>query len=837
MEQVMGDLHERYYRRAEREGEAAARRMYWREVLAYMRPSVFKRKTFYGPKSISIDVLTNYFISAVRNLYRKRFYTAINIFGLVLGLTAAAIVILYSRHELSYDRFHPESDHTYRISGNRKFNNTWFVSLPITYSNELYRNTPAEVESIVRIRLWPPKFIRYKSNKIFEEKVLITDPDSEFFKLFDFGFLEGSATEALKQPNSAIITLSVAQQLFGNEVPMGQTIFFDTLQFTVTGIIKDLPSNTPFDFKVLFTNTRAMEEASGTITYAKFYPNVDLQAFKKKLLSIPNPANGFDVLADAAIIPIKDLHFESSMTYEMKTPGSKQYFLSFMLTGILITVLSWVNYMNLSVALYAERRKEIAIRKVVGAGNTSLAGQFLLETICMALTCLPLALLLVEWLLPWFNQLMGIHLQHEFIRSLPDFGLLVGITMLIGIASGFYPALALPRLKAMMLFKRESMISRNGLSLRQALVTFQIAALVFIISVSWIIHSQLRYLQRSDIGFQKEGVLKLKGAWWVDSAQYNTLKSELLRYPSIQHVSSGFAPGDEDYGFSFKEANSDIVYNDLITFVTDEDYLKALGLELIHTDYNDLSDEKPVRRILINETLARRLGPDVLGKTLVLSPGNHERMYTINGVFKDFNFFSLRQPMAPMLLRVQLDGSAIYQNILVRIQARHYAQTLGHIKKKADEIIPDIPLTTEFLDDALDRLYEKEKKLSALNKQLLLVAVLLSVLGLTGLASYMSALRTKQIGVRKVLGASVAQVLALLSKDFIRLVLIAMLIAVPLAWYAMNRWLQDFAYRIEIGVEVFLVAGMAAALIVLATVSWQSIKAATANPVDCLRNE
>jgi putative ABC transport system permease protein len=329
----------------------------------------------------------------------------------------------------------------------------------------------------------------------------------------------------------------------------------------------------------------------------------------------------------------------------------------------------------------------------------------------------------------------------------------------------------------------------------------------------------------------------VKGAWWVDSAQYNTLKSELLRYPSIQQVSSGLAPGDEDYGFSFKEANSDIVYNDLITFVTDEDYLKTLGLELIHTEYNNLADEKPRRRILINETLARRLGPDVLGKTLVLSPGNHERVYTINGVFKDFNFFSLRQPMAPMLLRVQPDGSAVYQNILIRIQARHYAQTLGHIKKKTDEIIPDIPLTPEFLDDALNKLYEKEQKLFALNKQLLLVAVLLSVLGLTGLASYMTELRTKQIGVRKVLGASVAQVLALLSKDFIRLVLIAVLIATPVAWYAMHSWLQDFAYRIEIGVGVFLVAGMTAALIVLATVSWKSIKAALANPVDCLRNE
>lgn len=782
-------------------------------------------------------MLKNYFISAIRNLYRRRFYSAMNIFGLTLGLTAAAIVILYSRHELGYDRFHPESDRTYRISGNRKFNNTWFVGLPITYSNELYRKTLPEIETIVRIRLWSPKFIRYENNKIYEEKVLITDPGSDFFKLFNFQFIEGSAIEALKQPNSVILTSSVAQQLFGSDDPLGKSIIFDTLHLVVTGIIKDLPSNTHFDFKVLFTSASAMEDAPATITYATFSPNTDMKVFKRKLLSLPEPANKFDIIEDAAIVPLRDLHFKANMTYEMKAPGSKRYFLSFVFTGIMILMLSCVNYMNLSIALYTERRKEIAIRKVVGAGNASLAMQFLIEAICLSFICLPFTLLLMEWMLPWFNQLMNVRLQNEFIRSLPDFSLLAGSMILMGIVSGSYPAWVLPRLKAIMLFKKGNMLSKSGLSLRQALITFQIAVLVLIISASWIIHNQLRYMQDTDLGFQKEGVLKLKGAWWVDSAQYHTLKNELLRYPSIQQVSSGFAPGDEDYGFSFRVADSDIVYNDLITYVTDDDYLETLGLDLLQADFNHFPDQKPARRILINETLAQRLGPDVLGKNIIVSPGDEERMYTINGVFKDFNFFSLHQPMAPMLLRVQSDGSAIYENILIKIQTQHYSQTMEHIKKKVDEIVPDIPLTPEFLDDALNKLYDKEQKLLALNKQLLLVAVLLSILGLAGLAGYMSELRTKEIGVRKVLGASVMNVLALLSKDFIRLVLIAMIIATPVAWYAMNKWLQDFAYRIDIQWLMFVLVGLLTVVITLLTVSFQSVKVALANPIDSLRNE
>ncbi len=780
-------------------------------------------------------MLSNYFKIAWRNLWRNKVFGLINVFGLTAGLTAAAIVILYSRHERGYDFFHPEPDQTYRISGKHKFNDTWFASLPIDYSNALYSKTFPEPQTIVRIRLWEPKFIRYEDHKIYEEHVLTTDPGSAFFRLFNFQFIQGNALTALEAPNSVVITSSFGREIFGNDDPMGKSIAYDTLRLVVTGVLKDLPSNSHFNFKVLFTNAPAMENAYAAITYAAFSPNTDITGFKKKLLSLPEPSNKFDLIEDVAIIPISDLHFQANMTYEMKPPGNERYFLSFVFTGIMIVILSCVNYMNLSVALYAERRKEIAVRKVAGAGNAGLALQFLTEAVCLSFACLPFALLFTEWMLPWFNQLMDVRLQNDFVRSLPDFSLLACSAAAMGIVAGAYPAWVLPRLKAVMLFKKEKIFSKTGLGLRQVLVAFQVAVLVLVISAGGIIYKQLSYVQDADLGFQKEGILKLKGAWWVDSSQYHTLKGELLRHHAIQQVSNGFAPGDEEFGFAFKVTGTDAVYNDLITFVTDHDYLETLGLDLLQADFDRSPGKKSGRQILINETLARRLGPDALGRQITLSPGEQERVYTINGVFRDYHFFSLHRPVAPMMLRIQPYGAG--QNLLIKIQTGDLSRTLDFIKKKAAEMIPGIPLVPEFLDDSLGKLYDKEQKLLSLVRQLLLAAALLSVIGLAGLAGYMGALRTREIGIRKVLGATVFGIVAMLSRDFAKLVLIAILIASPVAWWAMNKWLESFAYRVEIHWWMFAAAGLVAAVIALLTVSWQAIRAAVANPVKSLRTE
>jgi len=713
-------------------------------------------------------MLYSFFISTLRQLKKRRWYSAVNIIGLTLGLSAAAIVILYTRHELSYDGFHRQADRIYRLSGRQ--DGVWFAALSAPYASALCQQPFPEVEKVVRIRRWPPRFIRRGEDKFYEPNTFFTDTGSTFFNFFDFPFVEGNPATALSAPHSVVLTSSLAMKLFGREDVLGQPLLYDSFPLVVTGVIKDLPSNTHFQFNMLIAEEGPMKKATAMFTYCALRPEVNIGALRQKLLSLPRPANRWSALEDAVIMPLKDIHFKSSFQYEMKPPGNKLYFYLFLLTGGLIILLTCANYMNLSIALYAERKKEIAVRKVVGAGSIQLALQFLVESVVLALICLPLTNALVELVLPSFNSFMNIRMDNELVRSWQGFGLLAGATLLIGVLSGAYPALVLPRIKAISLFKKQTFLGRGGLSLRQVLVGFQVTVLVVMISSSWMIRNQLQYMQETDLGFTRQGVLKLKGAGMVDSAQFYTLKNELLRNSAIREVSQGLVPGDEEFGFTFRAEDGTEVRHGVISFGTDYDYLKTLGVKLLRSSFQDLSKESPRRVVLVNETLVRQIGyKDPIGKRVVIEPGKGESVATIDGVFRDFHFSSFHHPMPPMLITVRPYGGGISNNILVAMKMSGLKETLAFIREKTQAIIPDTPLTPEFLDEGLNRLYDKEEKLFFLNKVLLLVNVCLAVLGLLGLSAYLSELRTKEIGIRKVLGASNQDILGLLGRSFLKM--------------------------------------------------------------------
>jgi putative ABC transport system permease protein len=782
-------------------------------------------------------MLSSYFKIAFRNLARRRFYTTINILGLSVGLTAIAIVILYSRYEYSYDRYHTNADRIYRVSGKKQDN--WFAALSKHYSDALYKGSFPEVEKIARVRRYPSKFIRYNDKKLVEEKLLVTDPGSRFFNLFDAQFIEGNPREALQQPYAAVLTSSLARQLFGRETALGKSIVFDTLNLAITGVIEDLPGNTHFNYKIIITDAVAMENASAMATYCLLSPGADPKVLKQKIAQLPKPEKSFAALDDVAILTLTNLHFDGNMTYEMKPPGNKQYLLLFMLTGIMIVILSCTNYMNLSIAMYAERKKEIAVRKVAGARNLGLAIQFLCEAVCLSLLCLPITWLLIEVILPVFNRFMDVQLRNDFINSFQGWGLFTGLILLIGIISGSYPAWVLPKIKAISLFRKSSIGSKSGLSLRQVLVTFQVTILAAMLSAGWVIHNQVSYMNEKDLGFNKEGVLKLSGSWMVDSAQYYTLKNELLRNSNVLNVSQGFAPGDEDYGFNFKSPASETVHNNIISFGTDYDYLSTLGIGLASAGFRDIEKEKPRRLVLVNQTAARQLGyPDAVGQKITINPGtDNERTYTIHGVIKDFHYFSLHRPVAPMILHLRGFGGGISENILVKVQTAHLQETMEKIKAVSSAIVPNLPLRLSFLDESLEKLYEKEQKLSVLSNVLLAITLFLAMMGLIGLAAYMMALRTKEIGIRKVLGASMLTVLQLLALPFLRMMLIATATGCCLTLVLMNKWLQNFTYKTTISWTVFAGTALLMLAIIAVSVFGQAFKAASRNPVTALRSQ
>jgi putative ABC transport system permease protein len=660
-----------------------------------------------------------------RHFYRKPAYQALNIVTLTVGLTVAAMVGLFAWHEYHYDRFHNQSQNIYRLSGKTR-SEVWFAPLSAPYSNALLSDKFSDVEKIARVRRFPPKYLHHGNEKFYESRVLFTDTKSEFFGFFNFESVYGDLHQALTKPNSVVLTESVSTKLFGTRVPLGESLVFDTLQLLVTAVIKDLPSASHFNFTVLISNDNEMARASAIFTYALLRPDADQEMLKKSLLS--NEVRQNDGLADIRFIPLHQLHFENGLTYEMKPVVSKTYLFIFITIGGLVLILSCVNYMNLAMALYAQRAKEIAVRKVVGAHRLNLSSQFLFETVFISLLCVPGVLVLLQLLLPLFNQFMGVNISNLFVHN-PFFLLaLIGLSAMVGLLSGLYPALLMPKINSLVLFKGGFSESGRGWGLRTVSVTFQMTIMVLMISASLAINKQLNFIQTLDLGFAHEGVIKIGGAWRVDSIRYNSLKAELLGHPSVMNVSQGYAPGDEDFGFAYRKEGSNTVYNDLIAFNTDLEYLKTLSIEVKNSEFGTVLDSLPQRMILINETLAKKLDfADAVGEKIILNPGTeNERSRVVRGVFRDFHYFSLHQPVAPMMLTFRPFGGGINQNILVRSKPGEMKAMMAFVTQKAKEIIPDIPLSPEFLDEDLQKQYEEETKLSVFSTVLLWIAVILS---------------------------------------------------------------------------------------------------------------
>lgn len=781
-------------------------------------------------------MLYSYFQLSFRHLYRRTFYHGINIFGLSVGLAVVAIVFLYAYHENSYDSFHTQSKNIVRISSKR--GDTWFGTLSPIHSRFLLDKNLPEVEQTVRLRRYPPKYISHGNEKFFESKVLFTDTGSNFFDLFDFPILYGNKTIVFREQNSVVLTESVAQKLFGKDNAVGETFVFDTLQLKVTAVLRNLPSNTHMDFAMVICNNQITDKASGLFTYGLLSTNANVEELKGKLMAVSSPANKFDFLQDCKIIPLRDLHYEANMTFELKPAGNKAFLLIFGAIGIMITLLSCFNFVNLSLAIYTQRAKEIAVRKVIGASRKSVAAQFHLESVVLSLLCFPFALTLLELALPSFNSFMGIRLSNQFVQDgLWFFGALL-VTLAIGFQAGIYPAWILPRINAIVLFKKGLITVGSNFGVRSVLVGFQVLIMVIMLSGSWIIEDQLKFIQDKDLGFDKEGVFKLEGAGMVDSAQFATLKARLLSNHTISQVSHGLVPGDEDYGTPYRLDGTDDISNNLIAYPVGREYLTTMGMQILQADYEPAAQTLPNRVVLVNETFAKQIGENCIGKRIVLNPGkDYESIRTINGIFKDVHFRSLHEPIVPMMISFRNESTIPNQNILVKIDKRNKEEAAAFIKKTALETIHKIPLSLRPLDESLEKYYEKEQKLLFFSRILLGFTVVLSILGFIGLSSYVTELRSKEIGIRKILGATTFQLVLTLSRFFIHVTIVAFVLGSIISFLFMKNWLQSFSYQTIINAIPFAITLLGLCLTLLVSVGWHSLRAANANPVDSLRSE
>ncbi|GAB3264282.1 ABC transporter permease [Larkinella harenae] len=808
-------------------------------------------------------MLRNYFKIAWRNLMKNKVFSFINSVGLSVGLTCCILIAAFVKDELSYDRYPTRAEQIYRV-GVRLVGNgtvTDFPNADVAVGRGIQRAFP-EVEASTRLFRWNQIFVRYGEKTSKEKSVAIVD--SNFLEIFSIPFREGDPKTALRDPNSMVVTAAFAERFFGSEPALGKILTFgqDQQARKITGVIDAIPKNSHFHFDIFLSSVgeafaqRQNWSNVGSYTYLVLKKGADSQKLEAKLPQlvaehvVPEVQRDMGISLSEAqksvdtfrffLQPLTDIHLYSATKYELEPNGNINYVYLFAILAVFILLLAIVNFTNLSTAGAAKRSKEIGIRKVMGSVSVQLVGQFLIESVVITFLSLLLSLGLITALLPFFNALAGKQIELAGFFTGDNLTVLLGFGLLVGLLAGIYPAFFLAFSKITTVLKGGSVLQtgrRN--SLRSGLVIFQFAVSAILIIATLVSYQQLKFMQTKTQGFDKEQVMVIHDTYTLGTNE--TVFKQQLRQDSriVQASLSRSVPlsndteeGTQIYG---KDPLKKQTTKEIQTTIyrIDDQYLPTLGIKLRQGRNFSPAFPSDSSAVILNDAAVRELGwgqTNPIGKTIVRS-GRKE--FTVVGVVRDFHYASARQKIAPLMLLLGYNSGAVQ----VKVKADDVAGVVAAMKEKWAAFNPPAPFTYTFLDDRFAALYEAEQKTGTLFTVFAGISIVIACLGLFGLATFTAEQRTKEIGVRKVMGATSSSIVLLLSKDFLQLVLIAVLIAFPIAGWAMNRWLQDFAYRIEVAWWVYALAALLAVGIALLTVSFQSIKAALMNPVKSLRSE
>src|SRR5215218_6818359 len=811
------------------------------------------------PKNSKLFMLNNYIRVAFRNLWKNKGFSFINIFGLVTGIACTLLIFLFIKDELSYDRFHKDADNIYRIAKdfvNDDGSRIPDATSPAALAPAMQEEMP-EVASITRVRPnWGRSYlVEYGDKKISEEKLY--GVDSSFFDVFTFPFVQGNAKNAFKDINSIVLTQTTAKRYFGKENPIGKTLQVDNLgDMMVSGVVKDVPPNAHFHFDLLVSfrkqpgDPRLENNWQGynDYTYVKTKPGANIPNLVKKIqaLNDRNVEKSFSVFY---VQPVKSIHLTSNLKWELEPNGDKQHVYIFTLIALFVILIASINYMNLATAKASVRAKEIGVRKVVGALRKSLINQFLVESVITCIISSVIAIGLAQLLLPVVNTLIGKHLS-LFTQPVLLLYVVLG-ALILGLIAGFFPALYLSSFKPIAVLKGLKLNEKGALSLRKILVVVQFTISIVLIIGALVISQQMHYLTSAKLGMNTDQVVAIDNVGFLSPTDRNSFKAEVAQTPGIKKVagSNGSLPGR----FSTTRVKVKGSKNEQqVNFITvDYDFLDVMNIEIKEgrgfspkfqsdTLNNGIPGgplEQTIGSIVLNETAVKDLGitPPAVGKQIYWGNDKDTTYYlNIIGIAKDFHFTSLRNQIKPFAFMTRPGAQT---SLVAKLSGQNITGAIAQLENKWKRFSSDRPFSYSFVDETFAQLYKSEKRFEKVFISLVILGIVIACLGLLGLATFAAQQRVKEIGIRKVLGASVANVVRLLSKDFIKLVIIAFAVAIPIAWFAVNQWLQDFAYRVDIKWWVFPLAGIIAVLIALFTISFQSIKAATANPVKNLRTE
>jgi putative ABC transport system permease protein len=795
-------------------------------------------------------MLKNLWLVALRNIKKDKAYTFLNVIGLAVGITCCLFLIFYIQDELSFDRYNENADRIVRINSyidepenHMKLAITQFVLAP-----ELKKDFP-EVEDAVRFQARGRTMFKNGDLHFYEDKLFFTD--SNVFKVFTYEFVEGDPRTALKEPKSIVLTQTSAQKYFGkNTSAVGKSLLNNEGEiFNVTGVIKDVPQNSHLLFTALISASTLPAEYDGggwgnfnIYTYALLKRGTDQAAFEKKLLGLYDQFMApiftqFNIKIHYGVQPVADIHLHSDMTNEPEELGSMSYIYIFSAIALFMLIIACINYMNISTARSSRRAKEIGIRKVTGSNKAQLISQFLVESLLTSCIALLLSIILVLSMLPLFNSLSGKLLSWHVLLQPSTFFILIGIILFVGIGGGLYPAFYLSKFNPVTVLKGRLSKGSSNVNLRRALIVVQFSISMIMLVCTYVVYKQLQFVRNKDLGFNKEQVLSME-VDGNDNVQSKVIafKDALKANPQVTSVSASQGrPGNGNVNFLLFSLDSKNGRTDkgVLCYGVDENYFLTLGIQLTKgRNFSGLSDT--LHSIIVNENLASYFGwKEPLGQIVKQSGDTSSNYSEVIGVVKDFNQKSLYNPVEPLILFYRPNSN----NILAKVNPQNITATVSSIEKSWKSIFPELPFQYVFLDQDFDSQYAADQKRGKIFTAFSILTILITCLGLLGLIAFTTQQRQKEIGIRKVMGAGLMQIVPMIVKNFVLLVGLSCFIAFPVAWYFMSKWLKVFPYNTGLSPEPFLLSAIIILLITLLAVTFHTVKAALANPVKSLRME
>ena len=795
----------------------------------------------------------NYLKIALRNIKEQKGYSFINIASLAIGLSCCILIVLYIKYEFSYDKYHNDAQHIYRVVREYQGRPVWFNSSEHPLAASLKEDFPEVVKSTRVKKNDEVGVVEYNSKRFNEEGIYFVDQD--FLETFTFPLVLGDTHTALKEPFSVLLTQEMAEKYFGNEEPVGKSLRIKEwygerkYDYRVRGVLKNIPENSHFTFdflvsyNTLYTLKRGGRDSVETWdyyepkTYIMLESHADPMNLKGKFPAFLRKYKGEESASERLHLqPLTDIHLGGNLRYELETNSDMKYIYSFSAIAFFIMLIACLNYINLSVARSSKRAVEVGMRKVVGANKAQLVRQFLGESIVFSVLALMISLLLVDLVLAVFGTLLGKNLTLSLFQDLGMLLIFLGSAILIGFLSGSYPAFFISSFRPIQIIKGTLRIGSKGSAVfRNSLVIIQFVVSIILIVCTFVIHNQLSYIRNRNLGFDKEQIVTIYTMDRNLEENPEPLKKELLRNPEILGISASL-----DLPITIRRTTA-VEWNEQgerqksgfnFTFV-DYDFFDVYDIEVIkgRNFSEDFSTDKE-QAIVINETAARSLGwEDPVGRQ-IYSQG---REWTVIGMTEDFHFQSLHLKIDPLIFLFYEGRGVDYFSI--KVSPSNIPGAIGFIEEKWRTFSPEFPFQYAFLDERIDKIYKAEQKLGQSFNIFTFIALSIACLGLIGLAAFISEQKRKEIGIRKVLGADFHSIIVLLAKEFMKCIAAASVIAWPIGYFVMDRWLQNFAYRTSIGIEIFILSGLVAFVFALITVSYQSIKAAVANPIDSLRYE